>query len=94
MTKHLFPILVDWHDRSGAMALRSIPWAMLTEHQPQAVKNHDQDLEKLASRGGLAPCEAVAVLEDRPWRFMPLHEATDKLRALVDAFERRQEKSE
>lgn len=56
-----------------------IRWDELVPHERQARLNHDQDLEVLRRRGGLSACEAIAILEDRPWRSMPGHEA---LRAL------------
>lgn len=45
-----------------------IPWRMLDPHAAQAQTNHTQTLERLAERGGLAPAEALAILDDRPWR--------------------------
>jgi hypothetical protein len=47
-----------------------IPWAIIAPHEKQAWVNHHQDLSKLASRGGLSACEAVAVIEDRKWTRM------------------------
>lgn len=41
----------------------SIPWSALEPHEHVAIRNHGQDLEKLASRGGLSPLEAVAVIQ-------------------------------
>jgi hypothetical protein len=51
-----------------ATLLANIPMAVLAPHEKQALQNHGQTLEKLASRGGLSASEALAVLEDRPWR--------------------------
>ena len=59
----MFPILKS----DGAV----IPWRLIAPHEPQAIRNHNQSLARLASRGGLSWCEAAAVLEDRPWRPMP-----------------------
>lgn len=61
-----------------------IPWAMIAPHESQALKNHDQTLERLAERGGLAPSEAVAVLEDRKWCSLPLDVAERKLDGHVE----------
>ena len=47
--------------------MTGIDWTIIAPHEPQALKNHDQSLEKLADRGGLSLSELVAVLEDRPW---------------------------
>ena len=48
----------------------AIPLAMIAPHEAQAWVNHGQTLARLAERGGLSACEAVAVLEDRAWRSM------------------------
>lgn len=36
---------------------RSVPWSFAETFREQAKKNHDQTLERLAERGGLAPEE-------------------------------------
>jgi hypothetical protein len=36
---------------------RSVPWAFVETFREQAEDNHDQTLERLAERGGLAPNE-------------------------------------
>lgn len=56
----------------------SVPWALIAPHERQAQRNHSQSLERLAERGGLASCEMLAVLEDRPGRKMP--DAEQRLR--------------
>lgn len=66
-----FPILGD-HDEFNSVRgkepeygpdpLRSVPWDFLEPHAPQAIANHDQTLDKLASRGGLSPLEIYAVV--------------------------------
>ena len=40
----------------------SVPWSAMVPHEYQALKNHGQSLEKLASRGGLGSFEAWAVV--------------------------------
>lgn len=65
---------------------KSVPWEILAPHEDQAVDNHDQSLSVLARRGGLSPCEMMAVLEDRRWRLMPDEEAVDRLIAAVEQF--------
>lgn len=45
-----------------------IPWKMLVSHESQAMRNHRQTLRRLHERGGLSWDEALAVLQDRPWR--------------------------
>jgi len=49
--------------------VNEIAWEMIAPHEATALRNHGgQSLQKLASRGGLSPCEAVAVLEDADYR--------------------------
>ena len=40
--------------------------------ESQADTNHGQTLSRLAERGGLGPCEAVAIIEKRRWRKMDI----------------------
>jgi hypothetical protein len=60
--------------------LASISWEIIASHERRAIKNHSQSLKTLASRGGLSLCEIVAVLEDRPWKRMPLLEALEVIK--------------
>lgn len=60
MSREVMPIM------SGKL-LKAIPWAMIAPHEPQAISNHSQSLERLAQRGGLAPCEALDIMEGRRW---------------------------
>lgn len=76
MTEPAFPIMED-------PQVHSIPWAVIAPHASQAQANHDQTLEELARRGGLSCCEAVAVLEDRPWERMNDNIARSRLIQLV-----------
>lgn len=73
---------------SGPIYTR-VPWAMLAPHETQARNNHSQTLKRLAERGGLAPCEAVAVLEDREHRRMTDSAAYARLAEHVAAWQRR-----
>lgn len=64
----MFPIQAS-HEWAHRDQLKAIPWDLIEPHGVQAIRNHcGQDLEKLASRGGLSACEAVAVLEDMDYR--------------------------
>lgn len=63
-----------------------VPWAMVEPHRRQAYKNHMQTLERLDERGGLAPSELVAVLEDREWVRLPDHDAVRLLKEKLAAF--------
>ena len=71
-----FPVL--WQDsRAGLAELktakcpRSIPWDKIAPFERRAQKNHDQTLERLAQRGGLAPQEILAVINDVSWSAEP-----------------------
>lgn len=67
----------------------SLPWEMIAPYEAQARANHGgQSLERLAERGGLSPCEALAVLTCRPWTALS---AADKAGALAEIERRRVE---
>ena len=68
------PISVGFETR-----LEPLAWAIIEPHREQAMKNHGQTLERLRERGGLGPCEAVAILEDRRWRRMFQADAIERL---------------
>lgn len=59
----------------------SIPWDVIKPHEVQALRNHRRTLDQLAMHGGLTPCEALAVIEGRPWERMAF---TDARRRLLD----------
>lgn len=46
----------------------SIPWEVIAPYEGQALINHQQSLEKLASRGGLDPGETYLVMTGRCWK--------------------------
>lgn len=71
-----FPILAD-------AEVKWVPWRLMAAHEQQAIANHYQSLKKLASRGGLSPSEACAVIEDRRWHPMEEHGAREQLKAHV-----------
>ena len=64
--------------------IRAIPWDAIAQHKGQADKNHGQTIERLAERMGLSPCEACAVLEDRPWVKMGKAFARIRLMQLIN----------
>lgn len=65
----MFPVLgVDGRAYSGLGAPSSVPWRLLAPHEAQALRNHEQTLERLAARGGLAPYEMRLIVEGRAWR--------------------------
>ena len=67
-----------------------LPLAMFAGHDEQAKINHGQTLEVLASRGGLSPAEALAILDDEDWTARPRDAATScaQLAALIDIWNR------
>lgn len=79
LTERCFPI----------MGGPSIPWAMIAPYERQALRNHNQTLERLAERGGLSPMEAMAVFDGH--RLRPPYEAEaaalGRLRQLLREYE-------
>lgn len=68
--------------------LEKVPWSLLELHEPQAIHNHDQSLERLASRGGLSLCEMRAVIADKGYFDLTQTErdaAEEFIRALLKA---------
>jgi hypothetical protein len=63
-----------------------IPWSLFNEEWAQ--NNHRQSLKELASRGGLSMCEALAIIERRPWTEMPMGKSFDRLMELEGRPER------
>ena len=57
----------------------AIPFDLIANHEAYAQVNHKQSLIRLRERGGLSPCEAVAVLQDRRMVHMNDKEALDRL---------------
>jgi hypothetical protein len=53
-------------------------------NEQQAQRNHGQTLARLAERGGLSPCEAVAIAERRKWHRMAAGDALDLLARLAN----------
>jgi hypothetical protein len=80
--QEFFPIMGE---KVCTRSIVTLPWALIAPHEAQAKVNHSQTLKRLAERGGLAPCEAVAVLEDRPWVPMrPFAFAENRLRTIIN----------
>jgi hypothetical protein len=79
----LFPLVVD-RDRSLAFpeAPTALPWPLVAAHENQALINHGQSIAELATHSGIDWSEMVAVLEDRPWRWMSIDEAAERLEEL------------
>lgn len=67
--------------------LRSMPLEMLVEHEKRAILNHGQSLKQLRERGGLAPVEALAILQNKGWDKLDPKTAEQELFYLVKEYE-------
>ncbi len=72
--------------QGAAIMIIALPWNMLANHEKQALINHGQTLDRLAQRGGLSPCEALAILSDRPWRRRLERDVHESLNAMLQAY--------
>jgi hypothetical protein len=69
----------------GSKYLKSMPMAMLDERQ--AMKNHGQSLKRLAERGGLAPSEALSIMDGLHWGAVKVCDENDlRLSRRVERF--------
>lgn len=89
MTPKLFPILRSYEERRKFPEVPdSLPWEFLEPHERQALRNHGgQTLARLAERGGLGVCEALAVVEGRAWSPMVPVDAWKRLQAHLTVWE-------
>jgi hypothetical protein len=53
-------------------------------NEQQAQRNHGQTLTRLKERGGLSPCEVLAIAEHRVWKMMRLDDCMQALQVLAD----------
>ncbi|MGU9981533.1 hypothetical protein ACJ4V0_15970 [Phreatobacter sp. HK31-P] len=90
------PIMLGWRAEQIISEVRSagvsvvvvsVPWHIMEPHERQARENHGQSLARLAERGGLSACEALAIIEDRKWQRMTPAESHSALAALLRAKE-------
>lgn len=72
----------DWK----VIAPLPFPWELILPHEAQAQKNHYQSLAQLRARGGLSPCEMIAIMEDRPWKPMSDDMALNQLTAILQKY--------
>lgn len=75
----VMPIMID----VGTDWDRTVPFAMLNEKW--AKRNHGQTLKELAGRGGIGPCEALAIMDKRRWKAMDLLPSIEELTQRIDA---------
>lgn len=80
-----FPVLYGFGRKVNLGDLLSVPWSLLAPHERQAMRNHGQSLHRLASRGGLSPCEMLAIIDGTPWRDIGTNEdeAVGRLRQMI-----------
>lgn len=82
------PIMFDRASRDDPtkryLPIGSVPIRVLDPYRRRAFTNHSQSLERLAARGGLSPCELVAILEDRRWHAMDAGDAQRRLSELLE----------
>lgn len=69
VSKRKFPVLRGSR-KKPEWGVDTIDWSLLEPNEVQAVRNHGQDLKTLASRGGLSPREALAVIKGLGWTAM------------------------
>lgn len=62
MNQNKFPIM-------QAINLQFILFNLIKHYEINIIKNHNQTIERLAERGGLSPCEALAAIlgKDLKW---------------------------
>ncbi|MBX9754553.1 MAG: hypothetical protein K2X80_07335 [Pseudomonadaceae bacterium] len=63
----------------GNKYVSAIPMGMLTSYAAQAVRNHGQTLDRLASRGGMCTSEILAVMDGLKWGAVKNCDANDLL---------------
>lgn len=52
-SERMFPVM--------GKTLKAVSWNLVAAHEDGAQRNHQQSLERLAERGGLAPVELLAL---------------------------------
>ena len=82
-----FPVMLDWHDRKKLSTVAfptSVPWGFIEQYERAAKQIHTQTIERLAERGGLTPCEMMAVITNsRAWWSEPEETAVKALKNAV-----------
>lgn len=53
-----------------------VPWSLIAPYEHQAHTNHGQTLKRLAERGGLSICEAMAVMSSVRYEKRPIAKPT------------------
>lgn len=82
-----FKVLLPTKELRTADCPAFVPWPLVQAHAMQCMHNHSQTVQRLHERGGLAPDELVAVLNDRKWVLMSDTKAIAELKELVDKWQ-------
>lgn len=84
----MMPVTGEWSRKEHRhLPNLKIPWAMLADHDQQAIRNHaGQDLNRLWERHGISACEALAILDDRPWHAMGTEESHAELARRIEVY--------
>lgn len=53
--------------------IKSIPMALLQPYEEQALRNHNQSLQRLAERGGMDSCEILGIVRGLRWSQLKPH---------------------
>lgn len=67
--------------------MAAIPEELVLRHDAQARINHSQSVRRLWERGGLAPAELAAVLNNRKYRAMSLPDALVEIAEAIRRYE-------
>jgi hypothetical protein len=97
MTQKTMPIMVgnalNVAERNGqpVSVVRSIPWGVIAHAEQQALRNHQQSLDRLRERGGIDAIEAIYLISGQTYTgSAPVTEAQAHavLRVMVEHFEK------
>ncbi len=62
--ERMFPVLASYWEWLALPGIpREVPWSLLAPYEANALRVHDQTLERLAQRGGLGVSEMVAIID-------------------------------
>lgn len=85
MNNMRMPIQEYFKDSRVKHFSNGIDMALLNEEW--ARNNHGQSLDRLAERGGLSPCEAIAIISRRRWNSIPDDVAVNQLKEIIKIHE-------
>lgn len=89
-----FPIRLTYKESAERIIgpiYTNIPREIIASRRERVLKDYGISIEDAESRGGLSVCEAIAVIEDRPWSYVPVQDAYARLARYVRDYERTEE---